>query len=224
MASETVYGYSSEEIVGKSVEILRPKGKRFMDRKSRDNFIKTGHSPYVGKAAEGLALKKDGTKFLTETSISSWEIADQVYFSGIVRDITERKRMEQELQTAHDELEKKVKQRTVELSKTNKELQAAKDYLKKYAGKLLAIREEERRKISRALHDELGSMSVSVGSKITIAKEELKENNAKAALKYLEQGETVLRKAVADIRKLAVDLRPPSLEKYGSVCRTEGLY
>ena len=131
-AAETIYGYSSEEIVGKSIEILRPKGKRFMDRKNRENFIKTGHSPYVGKTVEGLARKKDGTEFLSETSISSWEIADQVYFSGIVRDITERKRMEQELQTAHDELEKKVKQRTVELSKTNKELQAARDYLKKY--------------------------------------------------------------------------------------------
>ena len=214
-AAEAIYGYKAKEIVGKSIELLRPRGKRLVDRKNRENFIKTGHSPYIGKTVEGQARKKDGTAFLSETSTSSFKIGGKIMFCGIVRDITERKRMEQELQTAHDELEKKVKQRTVELSKTNKELQAAKEYLKKFSGKLLEIREEERRNISRALHDELGSMSVSVGSKISIAKEELKDNNAKAALRNLKQGETVLRKAVADIRKLAVDLRPPSLENMG---------
>jgi signal transduction histidine kinase len=88
-------------------------------------------------------------------------------------------------------------------------------YLKKFAAMLISAREEERKNLSTTLHDELGSMALSVTSKISIAKEDVKNNNRKAALKTLEEGEAALRKAVADLRGLAVDLRPPNLEIMG---------
>ena len=47
---------------------------------------------------EGFAARKDGTEFLTETSTSYWKAKGQIFFSGIVRDITERKRTEKALQ------------------------------------------------------------------------------------------------------------------------------
>ena len=137
------------------------------------------------------------------------------YLTGLGIDITERKRIEQELKKAHDELEKKVQQRTAELAKTNKELQISQEYLKKFAGMLLSVREEERKNISTTLHDELGSMAISVDSQISIAKEECKENNKQATFKALEQAQAALRKAVEDLRRLAVDLRPPNLEIVG---------
>ena len=133
----------------------------------------------------------------------------------IYEDITERKRMEHELLRSHAELEKKVKQRTGELAKANKELQSSRDYLKKYAGMLLSVREEERRNISTTLHDELGAMAISVDSPMSIAKEEVKDNNRNAAIGAIEQAQAALRKAVGDLRRLAVDLRPPSLEIMG---------
>jgi PAS domain S-box-containing protein len=97
-AAETIYGYKAKEIVGKSIELLRPEGKRPVDRKNRENFIKTGRSPYIGKTVEGPARKKDGTDFLSETSTSYWKSGDQIFFSGIVRDVTERKLLEKSLQ------------------------------------------------------------------------------------------------------------------------------
>ncbi len=214
-AAETIYGYKAKEIVGKSIELLRPESKRLADRKNRDLFIKTGRSRYIGKTVEGPARKKDGTVFLSETSTSYWKIGCEIIFCGIVLDITDRKRMEQELKKAHEELEKKVKQRTDELAKANKELQASRDYLKKYAGMLLSVREEERRNISTTLHDELGSMAISVDSPMSIAKEEVKDNNRNAAIGAIEQAQAALRKAVGDLRRLAADLRPPSLEIMG---------
>ena len=337
-AAEKIYGYTAKEIVGKSIELLRPEGKRLIDRKNRARFISTGHSRYIGKTVEGFAARKDGTEFLTETSTSCWKEKGQIFFSGIVRDITERKqtekalqqeknfsdtvinslpgifylldeqghfirwnknleavtgyaakelqyinnlstihkddraliaskmkdvftngqaeveakllgrhgkvspyfftgrrmaiegesylaglgiditelkRIEQELKQAHDQLEKKVKQRTAELRKANEKLQISQEYLKKFAGMLLSAREEERKNISTTLHDELGSMAISVDSQISIAKEECKENNKQGTFKALEQAQAALRKAVEDLRRLAVDLRPPNLEIVG---------
>ena len=142
-------------------------------------------------------------------------IEGESYLAGLGIDITELKRIEQELKQAHDELEKKVKQRTAELREANEKLQISQEYLKKFAGMLLSAREEERKNISTTLHDELGSMAISVDSQISIAKEECKENNKQATFKALEQAQAALRKAVEDLRRLAVDLRPPNLEIVG---------
>jgi len=79
----------------------------------------------------------------------------------------------------------------------------------------LSAREEERKNISSALHDELGSMALSVTSKITIAKEECNENNKRGTFAALEQAQAAVRKAVEDLRRVAVDLRPPNLEIMG---------
>ena len=89
---------------------------------------------------------------------------------------------------------------------------------------LLSVREEERKNISTTLHDELGSMAISVDSQISIAKEEVKENNKNAAFKALEQGQAALRKAVEDLRRLAVDLRPPNLEIVGLTAALTDLF
>ena len=164
---------------------------------------------------EGLACKKDGTEFLTETSTSYWTIGGQIVFCGIVRDITQRKQMEEELRKSHDELEKKVKQRTAELSEANEKLKISQEYLKEFAGMLLSAREEERKNIATTIHDELGSMAIAVDSQISIAKEECNENNKQATFKALTNAQAALRKAVVDLRGLAVDLRPANLEIMG---------
>jgi PAS domain S-box-containing protein len=214
-AAEIIYGYEAKEIVGKSIELLRPEGKRLVDRKNRENFIKTGHSLYIGKTVEGRARKKDGTEFLSETSTAAWKVGGKIMFCGIVRDITERRQMEEELIKAHDELENKIEQRTVELREANEELKISRAYLKKFAGMLLSVREDERKNISTTLHDELGSMALSVTSKISIAEEEIKENDNDAAIKALREGQAAVRQAVENLRRVAVDLRPPNLEIMG---------
>jgi PAS domain S-box-containing protein len=210
-----MYGYTAKEILGKSIELLRPEGKRLSDRKNREIFLKTGQSRYIGKTVEGEARKKDGTVFLTETSTSCWPLGGQTIFCGIVRDITERKQMEEQLKKSHEELGKTVQQRTAELRVANEKLQISEQHLKEFAATLLSAREEERKNISTTLHDELGSMVLSVTAKLSIAEEEITNNNNDAALKAVRESQAAVRKAVVDLRRVAVDLRPPNLEIMG---------
>jgi len=214
-AAETIYGYKAEEIVGKSIEVLEPAAMRPIYRKKRCSIVKEGHSSYVGKTAEGIGIRKDGSEVPVEVSSSHWTIGGKIIFGGIARDITERKQMEKQLRKSHAELEKKVKQRTAELKEANDRLQISQEYLKKFAGMLLSAKEEERKNIAVTIHDELGSMAIAVDSQISIAKEECNENNKQATFKALTNAQAALRKAVADLRKLAVDLRPPNLEIMG---------
>jgi PAS domain S-box-containing protein len=214
-AIERIYGYTADELVGKSVEVLMPARRRPKFRKSRASLIKKGSTTFVGNTLEKVGVRKDGREVPVEVSASQWMTGDQMIFGGIVRDITQRKQMEAELRRSHAALEKKVKQRTVALKEANKRLQISEEYLKKFAGMLLSAREEERKNIAVTIHDEVGSMAIAVDSQISIAKEECNENNKQATFKALTKAQAALRKAVVDLRKLAVDLRPPNLEIMG---------
>lgn len=57
-AAEEIYGFAASEIIGKSIELLRPQEKRLVDRKNREQFLAIGCLYYIGKSAKGLALKK----------------------------------------------------------------------------------------------------------------------------------------------------------------------
>jgi PAS domain S-box-containing protein len=213
-AVERIYGYAAGELMGKSVEILESEKERETYRRARENY-KDSHSTFLGKIGEGMALHKNGREFPVEVSTSSWKIDDELFFSGIARDVSRRKKMEEQLRRSHDDLEKKVEQRTAALREANDKLKVTQEYLKKFAGMLLSAREEERKNISTALHDELGSMALSVNSRISIAKDDVKDGNKNAALEALEQSQAALRMAIEDLRRLAVDLRPPNLEIMG---------
>ncbi|MGH7791525.1 MAG: sensor histidine kinase, partial [Thermodesulfobacteriota bacterium] len=76
----------------------------------------------VGKTVELVGRRKNGSEFPVELSLASWKTGEGNFFTGILRDITERKRTEEALQKAHDDLEIRVQERTVELSKSNEEL------------------------------------------------------------------------------------------------------
>ena len=94
--------------MGKSIEVLEPAAMRPISRKKREDFVKEGHSSYIGKTAEGIGIRKDGSEVAVEVSSSHWKIGGKIIFGGIVRDITERKQMEEQLRKSHAELEKKV--------------------------------------------------------------------------------------------------------------------
>jgi len=95
--AEEIYGYKKEEILGQEVGILVPPQYRKMERAWYDILLKTGSSPVLGRPTELQGLRKDGTEVPLEYSFSMHMGVGEGFSIAVVRDITERKRLEKEL-------------------------------------------------------------------------------------------------------------------------------
>ncbi|WP_422932143.1 PAS domain-containing protein [Singulisphaera sp. PoT] len=127
---------------------------------------------------------------------------------GVMRDVTERKRMEDELRSSRDDLETRVAVRTEELTKAN-EARAA------LLRRLVTAQEDERRRVSRELHDGLGQELTGLG---------LLLKSAEAAFPEGDPGRDLLLKAAAAVvrisresHNLAIELRPTALDDIGLI-------
>ncbi len=108
-AAESIFGYTQNEIIGKSSKILVPERVRELEKLGVERSAKTGISAVLGKTVESVGLRKDGSEFPTEVSLSSWSSGGEAYYAAIIRDITERKKAEDELAATRDALFRKEK-------------------------------------------------------------------------------------------------------------------
>ncbi|KCZ72009.1 PAS domain S-box [Candidatus Methanoperedens nitroreducens] len=122
--AQVVFGYSEEEVLGKSLIILMPERYRDAYLRKLEQARSTRESKIIGRTFESHGLRKDGGEFPLELSIASWKTEEGIFYTGIVRDITERKQAEEALHRARDELELRVQERTRELARANESLQA----------------------------------------------------------------------------------------------------
>jgi diguanylate cyclase len=104
--AESIFGYHEKEVLGENLHIIIPEQYREAHDRGIKRFLSTNSSKVIGKTVELLGLKKDGDEIPIELSLSTWKISGETFFSGIIRDITERKRAEEKInyQAYHDEL------------------------------------------------------------------------------------------------------------------------
>ncbi|UCG13056.1 MAG: PAS domain S-box protein [Deltaproteobacteria bacterium] len=97
-AAERMFGHSTTEAIGQELHLfLAPQQYHELSKKGFNTFQTTGKGPIVGKTAEFLAIRKDGTQFPIEVSTSALEVKGEWHAAGILRDISERKSAEKEL-------------------------------------------------------------------------------------------------------------------------------
>jgi PAS domain S-box-containing protein len=101
---EEIFGYSSEELTGKPLTTLMPERLRKNYTQELEKFKETGEHRLIGKTVSTTGLKKDGTEFPFEMSLSSWKSGEKTYFTAIIRDITEKREGEEKLRWSQDRL------------------------------------------------------------------------------------------------------------------------
>ncbi|MCX8110266.1 MAG: PAS domain S-box protein [Syntrophorhabdaceae bacterium] len=96
-AAEYIFGYAAHEVLGQDVSILMPAPYSSEHKGYIKKYLTTGEKKVIGKRIEIIGRRKDGNKFPMEISISEVKIGERSIFTGLLRDITERKKTEEEL-------------------------------------------------------------------------------------------------------------------------------
>ncbi|MDA1077135.1 MAG: PAS domain S-box protein, partial [Proteobacteria bacterium] len=104
-AATRIFGYLPDEVLGKNVSMLMPEPYRSKHDGYLSGFLKKRTPRVIGVGAEFVGRRKDGSTFPMELGVSEAKFLDRDMFTGVVRDITERKRAEKELALSQDESE-----------------------------------------------------------------------------------------------------------------------
>lgn len=89
--AERIFGHSAKNMIGEKLDLIIPPHYRKKHRDGMNRFYQSRTPKVIGKTLELEGLRKDGSVFPIEISLGTWETEDGVFFSSIIRDITERK-------------------------------------------------------------------------------------------------------------------------------------
>ena len=144
----------------------------------------------------GTGLRAGGERFAIEGSIADTRHGNRTIFTIILRDVSERQRVQRKLARSHDQL---------------RQLSSA----------LQTIREEERTHIARELHDDLGQLLASLRMDLTLLREEC--GTAPNAGRLIDGMDGNLLTAITSLRRIATNLRPRALDEGGLFFALQGL-
>jgi len=102
-SAERIFGYTSGEVLGENIKILTPEATRNEHDSYLKRYLQTGEARIVGQSREVIGRRKDASEFPMDLAVGETVLGKERIFTGIVRDITVRKRTEEELREAHDE-------------------------------------------------------------------------------------------------------------------------
>ena len=178
---EKMFGYTPQELIGKSVLDLMP--ERFRDDYilHQENFMQNPHLREIGGGRELFALRKDKSEFAVDIILSPVKTDDETFVIAVIRDIERRRRNEEALRN-YAEQQKIISRR------------------------LLEVQEAERRHLALELHDEIGQKLT--GLKLTlemVARQNEESDSIKLAQNLVNEVMAKVRKLSLDLRPATLD-------------------
>ena len=107
-AAEKIFDYSAAEVLGKNVNVLMPSPYREEHNSYLANYRRGSQARIIGIGREVVGRRKDGSQFPIDLSVSEVRLADRRIFTGFVRDISERKRLEKEILEISDREQRRI--------------------------------------------------------------------------------------------------------------------
>ncbi|MCW5782565.1 MAG: sigma 54-interacting transcriptional regulator [Nitrospirales bacterium] len=95
--AKDIFGYESEETVGRPLTMLMPDRYRQAHQAGLERYSTTGETRILGETVELSGLRRNGEEFPLELTLSAWKEEERLFFSGIIRDISQRKEAEEAL-------------------------------------------------------------------------------------------------------------------------------
>ena len=223
-AAEQLFGWTFGELRGRNiheaVHYKHPDGSPFPVEECRNlQVLRLGKTL---TAHEDCFIRKDGTFF--DVIYSSSPLREDGNITGLVvvfRDVTARKQAEEALRQAHEQLADRAKQlqtlvelRTAKLAKSNERLRHEMDEREALRRKLLHAQEEERRRIARELHDQMGQNLTALNVGLKSLLDGQSRSGLGSRVQHLQELAT---QTARDLHRVAVELRPAALDDLGLV-------
>lgn len=99
-ATEKEFGYSPAELIGHNVKQLMPEPFRSEHDDYLSNYLRTGQARVIGIGREAEGLRRDGSRFPAELTVTEFQLDGERCFTGVIRNITARNRLEAQFQQA----------------------------------------------------------------------------------------------------------------------------
>ena len=186
-AAERMFGIPAGEALGKPLDLLIPPRLQHAHGEHMRAFSRSGAlSMDMAPNREVVGLRADGSEFPVESAVSQTRIDGALQFTAVLRDVTERRRRQAELEQMNRELRR---------------LSAAQQ----------SVREEERARISRELHDDLGQLLT--GIKLDVSRLIARSRDARPLTpQTFDSMRELLEGAMASVRRISTELRPRMLD------------
>lgn len=210
VGAERIFGYTAEEVIGQSESIIfTPE-----DRAGNIPEKEMKHARENGSAAdERWHLRKDGSRFYASGfQTALYENGKLTGYAKIARDLTERVMLEEQLRQSNADLDSKVQERTAELQQEIVERKNSEEIRVKLLRRIVSTQEDERKRISRDLHDHIGQKLTALSLNLEILKQKCEDDEL---CKFIEQVQERTREIDSELDFLAWELRPASIDELG---------